>query len=134
MIGLDRPAYRNRPPWSLCLHLFGRDPSEAAAAQLAAIVQSSDDAIVSKTLDGTILTWNESAERIFGYSADEIVGSSIFTLISPDLHDEERALLERISRGEHVAHFETIRRHKSGRLFPVAVSVSPVRDGTGTIV
>ena len=104
------------------------------AARLAAIVESSDDAIVSKGLDGTILTWNASAERIFGYSAAEMVGSSIFVLIPPELHGDERDILARISRGEHIAHFESVRRHKSGSLFPVELSISPVRDASGTIV
>jgi PAS domain S-box-containing protein len=104
------------------------------SARLAAIVQSSDEAIVSKTLDGTIRSWNPAAERIFGYSADEIVGSSIYRLIPPHLHDEEKEILERLARGEHIAHFETTRRHKSGALFPVEVSVSPVRDASGRIV
>jgi two-component system cell cycle sensor histidine kinase/response regulator CckA len=121
------------------LVLFGRkspgqtDP-ELAAARLAAIVQNSDDAIVSKSLDGTILSWNTSAERIFGYAPAEVIGNSIFMLVPPHLHDEERAILARISQGEHVPHFQTIRRHKDGTLFPIEVSVSPVRDASGTIV
>jgi PAS domain S-box-containing protein len=107
---------------------------ELIAARLAAIVEYSDDAIVSKTLDGTIRSWNASAERIFGYSPAEIIGNSIYMLIPPELHDEERDILSRISRGEHVPHFETIRRHKNGTTFPIAVSVSPVRDASGTVV
>ena len=108
--------------------------TDLAAARLAAIVESSDDAIVSKTLDGTVLSWNASAERIFGYSAAEMIGSPIYKLIPPELHDDERDILARIGRGEHIARFETIRRHKTGRLFPVELSISPVRDDTGTIV
>jgi two-component system, cell cycle sensor histidine kinase and response regulator CckA len=104
------------------------------AARLAAIVESSDDAIVSKKLDGTILTWNASAERIFGYSAAEMVGDTVFRLVPPELHDDERDILRRISQGEHIAHFETIRRHKNGNLFPVELSVSPLRDEEGIIV
>ena len=114
-----------------------RDPISSAAitaARLAAIVQSSDDAIVSKTLEGTVLTWNAAAERIFGYSAAEMIGSSIFVLIPPELHGDERDILARITRGEHIAHFESMRRHKDGSLFPVELSISPVRDATGTIV
>ena len=112
------------------------DPRDLAlvSARLAAIIESSDDAIISKALDGTIQSWNASAERIFGYSAEEIVGSSIMTLVPPGLQEEELSVLRHISRGEHVPYFETIRRHKDGTLFPVAVSVSPVRDSTGTIV
>jgi two-component system cell cycle sensor histidine kinase/response regulator CckA len=111
-------------------------PSDPAllAGRLAAIVESSDDAIVSKTLEGIVLTWNASAERIFGYSAQEMVGSSIYVLIPPKLHDEEREVLARIQRGERVAHFETTRRRKDGTLFPVDLTVSPVLDPQGRIV
>jgi PAS domain S-box-containing protein len=101
---------------------------------LAAIVESSDDAIVSKTLDGTILSWNAAAERIFGYSAPEMVGSSIYKLIPPELHGDEGDILARIGQGEHIARFETIRRHKNGSLFPIELSISPVRDDSGTII
>ncbi|HEX2249249.1 MAG TPA: PAS domain S-box protein [Gemmatimonadales bacterium] len=110
--------------------------SDAAflAGRLAAIVESSDDAIVSKTLDGIVMTWNASAERIFGYSAKEMIGSSIYLLIPPEFHEEERQVLQRIRQGERVAHFETTRRRKDGTLFPVDLTVSPVRDGSGRIV
>lgn len=97
-------------------------------------MESSDDAIVSKTLDGTVLSWNAAAERIFGYSAEEMVGYSIYKLIPPELHDDERDILARIGQGEHIAHFETIRRHKSGALFPVELSISPIQDDSGTII
>jgi two-component system, cell cycle sensor histidine kinase and response regulator CckA len=123
---------------------FGLPPSNAEfpqppdtaylAGRLAAIIESSDDAIVSKTLDGIVLTWNVSAERIFGYSAQEMVGSSIYVLIPPELHEEEREVLARIQRGERVAHFETIRRRKDGTLFPVDLTVSPVLGAEGRIV
>jgi len=104
------------------------------AARLAAIVQSSDDAIVSKTLEGVILTWNTAAERIFGYSAGEMIGASIYKLIPPDLHHEEVEVLQRITRGESVAHYEAMRLRKDGTLFPVELTVSPVRNSKGTIV
>ena len=110
------------------------DPTALAAARLAAIVENSDDAIVSKALDGTILTWNRSAERIFGYSAAEMVGSSVYRLIPLELHEDERRILARIGRGEHVPHFETIRRRKDGTLFPIDLSISPMRDATGKVV
>jgi two-component system cell cycle sensor histidine kinase/response regulator CckA len=110
------------------------DTTALVAARLAAIVESSDDAIVSKALDGTILTWNRSAERIFGYSAAEMVGSSVYILIPPELHEDERKILARIGRGEYVPPFETIRRRKDGTLFPVDLSISPMRDATGKIV
>jgi PAS domain S-box-containing protein len=105
-----------------------------AAARLAAIVGSSEDAIVSKKLDGTVLSWNAAAERIFGYSAREMIGAPIFRLIPPELHDMEVDLLARISRGERVAHVETTRIRKDGRRIPVDVSLSPVRDESGTII
>jgi PAS domain S-box-containing protein len=101
---------------------------------LAAIVESSDDAIVSKTLDGTVLSWNAAAERIFGYSAQEMVGSSIYKLIPPEMHGDERDILARVGQGEHIARFEAIRRHKNGSLFPIELSISPVRDDSGTII
>ncbi len=101
---------------------------------MAAIVESSDDAIVSKTLDGTVLSWNAAAERIFGYTAEEMVGSSIYKLIPPELHGDERDILARIGQGEHIARFEAIRRHKNGSLFPIELSISPVRDDSGTII
>ena len=100
----------------------------AAVSWLAAIVESSDDAIVSKGLDGTIMSWNEGAARIFGYDADEMIGSSIFRLIPPERHDEERRVIERISRGERVARIETERISKGGARITIELSVSPVRD------
>jgi two-component system cell cycle sensor histidine kinase/response regulator CckA len=104
------------------------------AAHLAAIIESSTDAIISKNLDGIVLTWNPASERIFGYSAEEMIGSSIYKLIPPQFYHEEQDVLERIRRGERVAHFETTRRRKDGSLFPVDLTVSPVRDGSGTVV
>ncbi|MEP7324476.1 MAG: PAS domain S-box protein, partial [Gemmatimonadota bacterium] len=104
------------------------------AAKLAAIIDSSDDAIVSKTLEGRILSWNPGAERIFGYTAEEMVGNSIFRLVPPHLQAEENSILERISRGEHVAHYETTRLHKSGREIVISLTISPVHDLSGEIV
>ncbi|HZA92407.1 MAG TPA: PAS domain S-box protein, partial [Gemmatimonadales bacterium] len=110
------------------------DQIALTAARLAAIVESSDEAIVSKKLDGTVLSWNAAAERIFGYSAAEMVGGSIFTLIPPDLHEDERYILARIARGEHISHIETIRRRKDGTLIPIELSISPVRNASGEIM
>src|SRR5215471_19743462 len=104
---------------------------DRARALLAAIVESSDDAIVSKSLDGTIRSWNRGAERIFGYSADEAIGRHITLIIPPERHSEETAILARIARGQRIEHFETVRRTKQGRLITVSLTVSPVRDGTG---
>jgi PAS domain S-box-containing protein len=111
-----------------------RRQAEHAQAQLAAIVASSDDAIVAKNLDGTITSWNAGAERIFGYSADEAVGRSITLIIPPDRLDEEVGILERLRRGERVDHYETVRRRRDGSLLDLSITVSPVRDGSGRIV
>jgi PAS domain S-box-containing protein len=103
-------------------------------SRLAAIVASSDDAIVSKDLDGVILTWNNGAERIFGYTADEAVGKSIRIIIPADRQAEEDNVLARIRAGLTVDHFETVRRHKDGHAIDVSVTVSPVRNRAGEIV
>jgi PAS domain S-box-containing protein len=103
-------------------------------ARLAAIVQSSDDAIVGKTLDGVITSWNEGAERLFGYTADEAVGQPIFLIIPEDRRLEEEDVLSRLRRGERIKHFETIRQAKEGRRVPVSLSVSPIRDEQGRII
>src|SRR5271156_4844571 len=103
-------------------------------ARLAAIVQSSDDAIVSKTLDGLIVSWNAGAVRLFGYQPEEIIGKSITTIIPPELHAEERDILDRLRRGERIDHFETIRLCKDGRRVQLSITVSPIRDASGTIV
>jgi PAS domain S-box-containing protein len=105
-----------------------------AQAVLAAIVESSDDAIVSKTLQGIVSTWNKGAERIFGYAAAEMIGRPITAIIPPDRQDEEPHILSRIAAGQRVDHFETVRMRKDGRLIDVSVTISPVRDASGTIV
>ena len=103
-------------------------------ALLAAIVASSDDAIVSKTLDGIITSWNRGAERVFGYSAQEAIGQSIRMLIPEDRRHEEDVILARLRRGEPVEHYETVRVTKDGRVIDIAVTISPVRDETGQVV
>ena len=105
-----------------------------AREQLASIVESSGDAIVSKDLDGIIISWNSAAERLFGYAAEEVVGKSITILIPEELHDEEPKILERIRHGDSLDHYETIRQRKDGSRVPVSLSVSPVKDAHGTIV
>lgn len=105
-----------------------------AAAFLAAIVDSSDDAIVSKSLSGIIMTWNKGAERIFGYSADEAVGQPVTIVIPKDRLDEEPAILARIQAGERVDHFETVRRRKDGNLIDISLTISPIRDASGEII
>jgi PAS domain S-box-containing protein len=111
-----------------------RRQAERTNALLAAVVESSDDAIVSKTLDGTILSWNAGAERLFGYAAREAVGRSITLIIPQDRLQEETSILERLRRGERVDHFETVRRTKDGRAVEVSITSSPVRDAAGKIV
>jgi PAS domain S-box-containing protein len=103
-------------------------------ARLAAVVESSHDAIISKTLDGCIQTWNAAAERLFGYSADEVIGKSVTLIIPQELQAEEGQILARLRRGEHIDHFETVRVTKSGRRIPVSLTVSPVRDAAGRII
>jgi PAS domain S-box-containing protein len=105
-----------------------------ASARLAAIVQSSDDAIVSKDLDGTIVSWNPAAERMFGYTEAEAVGRSIRIIVPPDRQAEEDHVLASIRQGQEVAHFETLRVRKDGSLIPISLTVSPVRDATGRVI
>jgi PAS domain S-box-containing protein len=107
---------------------------DMALHRLAAVVESSDDAIVSKDLNGIVQTWNPGAERIFGYSADEMIGGSILRLIPPELRDEETEILDRQRRGERIEHYETVRVTKDGRRIDVSLTVSPIRDSKGTIV
>src|SRR5687767_10121436 len=103
-------------------------------ARLAAIVDSSDDAIVSKTLDGVITSWNRGAERLFGYTAAEAIGQHIFLIIPDDRRAEEEDVLARLRRGERIDHFETVRRTSDGRLIPISLTVSPIRNRNGTII
>ncbi len=110
------------------------DDSGVNREHLAAIIESSEDAIVSKALDGTVRSWNPAAERIFGYTADEMVGASIFRLIPPELHDEEHHILHEISLGHRVSHYETERIRKDGRRVIISLTVSPVRNAEGTLI
>ena len=104
------------------------------ARRLAAVVQSSHDAIVAKNLNGIITDWNQSAERIFGYKAKEIIGKSILTVIPKDRHDEEKEILRKIRRGESIEHYQTLRQRKDGRLIDVSLTISPIKDATGKII
>jgi PAS domain S-box-containing protein len=104
------------------------------AGRLAAIVQSSDDAIISKTLDGIITSWNPAAEKLFGYTAEEAIGQPILLIIPPERHDEEADILSRLRRGEAIEHFETVRVAKGGALVEVSLTVSPVRDSGGRVI
>jgi PAS domain S-box-containing protein len=107
---------------------------ESTSRQLAAIVASSDDAIIGKDLNSIITNWNFGAEQIFGYTAEEMVGNSIMTLIPPDRQEEERDILSRIRRGERLDHFETIRVAKDGRRLNMSITVSPIKDSTGRVI
>ena len=111
-----------------------RKRAEIASNRLAAIVESSDDAIIGKDLNSIITSWNKGAEKIFGYAASEMIGSSIMRLIPSDRRDEENQILEKIKRGERPEHFETLRQTKDGRLINVSVTVSPIKDAAGKIV
>jgi PAS domain S-box-containing protein len=108
--------------------------AEEITGLLAAIVASSDDAIVSKNLDGIITSWNKSAERIFGYAAEEAIGKHVTLIIPPERHFEELDILGRLRRGERVDHFQTVRRRKDGRLLDVSLTISPVRDSSGRVI
>ena len=111
-----------------------RDASEIARRHLAAIVASSDDGIVSKNLKGIILSWNEGASRVFGYSADEAIGQPITFLIPEDRLTEESLIIDRIVRGERINHFETVRRRKDGTLIDVSLTISPIKNERGEVV
>src|SRR5215467_9151327 len=109
-------------------------PKDAAAGILAAIIESSDDAIIAKDLHGTILSWNRGAERMYGYAAGEIIGRAINVLIPPDQPDELVEIMARLTRGERVEHYETTRVTKDGRRIDVSLSISPVKDAAGKVV
>ena len=109
-------------------------PKDAAAVILAAIVESSDDAIMAKDLHGTVLAWNRGAEQMYGYAAAEIIGRPISVLIPPDQPDELVDIMARLTRGERVEHYETVRVTKDGRRLDVSLSISPVKDATGQVV
>jgi PAS domain S-box-containing protein len=116
------------------LAIVTNPPLPPVARWLAAIVESSDDAIVSKDLDGIVTSWNHAAERLFGFTAAEMIGTSIRRVIPPDRQSEEDEVLAKIRRGEKVDHFETIRQRKDGSLVPISLTVSPIRDEEGTVV
>jgi PAS domain S-box-containing protein len=131
--GVKDFSHRSQPS-KAAREVARRWQTEMALAHLAAIVDSADDIIVSKTLDGIITTWNGAAERVFGWTAEEAVGQHIKLIIPADRHAEEDQVLARIGRGERVDHFETVRVAKDGRPVEVSITVSPVRDGDGRVV
>jgi PAS domain S-box-containing protein len=110
------------------------DASSESLGELAAIVESSDDVIVSKNLNGIIMTWNRAATNLFGYTAEEMIGAPILKLIPEDLHSDEKTIMENIRAGRRVEHFETVRRTKSGQLLDVSLTISPIRDKQGRVV
>jgi PAS domain S-box-containing protein len=119
---------------AVTLDITERKAAEEAQRRLAAIVESSDDAIVGKDLNGIVMSWNPGAERMFGYSANEMIGRPITTIIPPELEEDEQRILETIGRGKPVEHFETVRLTKSGERIDVSLTVSPIKDDTGRVV
>jgi len=111
-----------------------RRSAEVNSKRLSAIIESSDDAIISKDLNSMVTSWNESAVRIFGYNAEEMIGQSILKIIPQDRLDEEPKILSQLSQGIRVDHFETIRRRKDGRLIDVSLTISPIKDSTGKVI
>jgi PAS domain S-box-containing protein len=119
---------------NMLVDISERKRAEQISQQLASIVESSDDAIVSKDLNGIIATWNKGAERIFGYLAEEVVGKPITIIIPADRQGEEPLILDRIRRGERIDHYETVRQRKDGTLIHISLTISPVRNASGQIV
>jgi PAS domain S-box-containing protein len=131
----ERDAFGSVVGWVASLvDVTEREAADQAARRLASIVESSDDAIVGKRLDGIVTSWNAGAERLFGYTADEMIGQPITKVIPDDRQDEEPNILSRLRRGEPVDHFETVRRRKDGGLIDVSLTISPVRNADGKIV
>jgi PAS domain S-box-containing protein len=126
----DRHSQRT----DVAAHSFERTPSDQAASLLAAIMDSSDDVIISKNLDGIITSWNTTAQRVFGYSAKEAIGNHITLIIPRDRLAEEDSIISRIRRGQRIEHFDTVRQRKDGTLIDLSLTISPVRDSSGRIV
>ncbi len=117
-----------------CTDITTRKQAEEVQHKLAAIVESSDDAIIGKDLNGIVTSWNRSAEQMFGYGAEEMIGRSILTIIPSELRSDEDMILSKIRRGEKIEHFETVRQTKAGERVDVSLSISPVRDDQGRII
>ena len=120
--------------WSIVENITARRNQQASAARLAAIVESSNDAIIGKTLSGHITFWNAAAAKMFGYTSEEVVGQHVAMLFPPDQRDEEQFIIASVARGERVENYETLRLRKDGRTFPVSVTVSPILDAQGKVV
>ena len=125
---------RHNHPSDLSSRRFERSPSDQASSLLAAIVDSTDDIIISITLDGIITSWNKSAERVFGYTSKEAIGSHITLIIPKNRFEEEDDILARVRRGESIDHFDTIRQRKDGSLIDISLTISPIKDPVGRIV
>ena len=108
--------------------------AEKEALRLGALVQSANDAIIGKSINGIVQTWNKGAERLYGYSTAEMIGQDMIVLLPPDRSDEEGTILERIRRGERVEHFDTVRMHKDGRFIHVSIAISPIRGKSGEVI
>ena len=119
---------------NMLVDMTERKRAEVGTQRLAAIVESSDDAIISKDLDGTITSWNKGAERVFGYMAEEIIGKNIKVLIPSEYQEEEKTIIGRIRRGQRIEHYETIRQRKHGSLINVSLTVSPVKNAQGKVI
>jgi PAS domain S-box-containing protein len=143
--GVERPIDDSAAPIRIGQHsldgvvlvfrdVSDRRASELAALRLAAIVEGSDDAIVGKNLDGIVTNWNPGAERLFGYTAQEMIGQPVLKLLPPERHNEETQILARLQRGERIDHFESVRRRKDGSLVDVSITISPIRDREGVII
>lgn len=120
--------------FGIVMDITDRKRAEEASQRLAAIVQSSDDAIISKDLNGIVTSWNPAAERIFGYKPEEMIGRPITTIIPPELQQDEDLILAKIRRGERIDHFETTRLTKTGEQVEVSITVSPIKDETGRVI
>jgi PAS domain S-box-containing protein len=116
------------------IDITSRKEAEQAQRRLAAIVEASDDAIIGKDLNGIVISWNPAAERMYGYSSNEMVGQSITTVIPPELQDEERKILETVGRGDRIEHYETVRVTRGGERIDVSLTISPVRDESGKVI
>jgi PAS domain S-box-containing protein len=119
---------------NMLIDISDRRRADVHAQRLASIVESSDDAIVSKDLDGIITSWNRGAERLFGYTAQEVIGKPVTILIPRDRLDEEPAILKRLRRGERIDHYDTVRRRKDGSLIDISLTVSPIKDADGRVI
>jgi PAS domain S-box-containing protein len=119
---------------NMLVDLTDRKQAEENAQRLASIVQSSDDAVISKDLNGIINSWNRGAERLFGYTSDEVIGRPVTILIPPERADEEPSILARLRRGERIDHYETVRRRKDGSSVDISLTVSPILSAGGRII